>query len=367
MAYANRQKSRLSVGFILARRFTLIAFANFVDVLRLSADEGDRSRRILCDWSVLSATMDSVTPSCGVAVQPNERLGDPRRFDYIAVVGGLIEEFENFDPAYIAYLRKAASFGIPLIGVCTGAFILHRAGLMDGYRCCVSWFHHEDFLDQFDGIEPISDQIFVIDRDRLTCAGGASSAYLAAQLVAQHVGRAQATKSLHMLIFDDAEPGEKPQPGVSLALATDDPIVKRALHLIQSNIDDPPSVAVLAGRLGLSPRQLERRFVRCLQKSPKQALTILRLAHGEHLLRITDHSIAEIATATGFCDASHFSRVFKEQRKTTPGRWRLRNQRAGSVAALALEAAAEPSRPIEVRQHGHRWRQYGLARLRNAR
>jgi transcriptional regulator GlxA family with amidase domain len=364
MPDSDRQKARLSVGFILARRFTLIAFANFVDVLRLSADEGDRSRRILCDWSVLSATMDPVTPSCGVAVQPNERLGDPRRFDYIAVVGGLIEEFENFDPAYIAYLRKAAALGIPLIGVCTGAFILHRAGLMDGYRCCVSWFHHEDFLDQFDGIEPISDQIFVIDRDRLTCAGGASSAYLAAHLVAQHVGRAQATKSLHMLIFDAAEPGEKPQPGVSLALATDDPIVKRALHLAQSNIEDPPSIAVLAGRLGLSPRQLERRFIRHLQKSPKQALTILRLAHSEHLLRITNHSIAEIATATGFCDASHFSRVFKELRKTTPGRWRQRNQRGQSVGSPAHEQAGDG--PIEVRQRGHRWRQFGLARLRNA-
>ena len=68
---------RLSVGFILARRFTLCAFANFVDVLRLAADEGDRSRPIFCDWSVLSDSMDPVPSSCGVTVQPNERLGDP--------------------------------------------------------------------------------------------------------------------------------------------------------------------------------------------------------------------------------------------------------------------------------------------------
>lgn len=365
MLDTGRRRARLSVGFILSRRFTLIAFANFIDVLRLSADEGDRSRRILCDWSVLSATMDSIVPSCGVPVQPNERLGDPRRFDYIAVVGGLIEEFENFDPAYIAYLRKAASLGIPLIGVCTGAFILHRAGLMDGYRCCVSWFHHEDFLDQFEGIEPISDQIFVIDRDRLTCAGGASSAYLAAHLVARHVGRAQATKSLHMLIFDEAEPAEKPQPGVSLALLTHDPVVKRGLHLAQTNIDGPVTVAGLARRLGISARQLERKFVRHLGMAPKQALTMLRLAHGEHLLRITDHSIADIATATGFCDAAHFSRVFKLHRRMTPGRWRAKNQPSRRVDP-PTHAGPSEGELLLPHQQGHRWRQLGLARLRNA-
>src|SRR5688572_30713169 len=64
---------RLSVGFILAKRFTLCAFANFVDVLRLAADEGDRSRPILCGWTILSDTMDAVASSSGVTVQPNER------------------------------------------------------------------------------------------------------------------------------------------------------------------------------------------------------------------------------------------------------------------------------------------------------
>ena len=63
---------------------------------------------------------------------------------------------------------------MPLVGVCTGAFILHRAGLMQGYRCCVSWFHPGEFLAEFEGITPVSDQIFVVDRDRLICSGGAS-------------------------------------------------------------------------------------------------------------------------------------------------------------------------------------------------
>ena len=75
---------------------------------------------------------------------------------------------------------------------------------MQGYRACVSWFHHEDFLEQFDGLEPVSDQIFVVDRDRLTCSGGVSSAHLAAFIVERHLGRARAAKSLHIMIIDEA-------------------------------------------------------------------------------------------------------------------------------------------------------------------
>jgi transcriptional regulator GlxA family with amidase domain len=151
--------------------------------------------------------MDAVTSSCGVAVQPNARLPGPTAFDYVVVVGGLIDEIPNLSPGLVRFLKDAAAARVPLVGVCTGAFILHRAGLMDGYRCCVSWFHHADFLEQFDGLTPVSDQIFIIDRDRLTCSGGASSAHLAAYLVEKHVGIAPARKSLQIMIIDEGAAG----------------------------------------------------------------------------------------------------------------------------------------------------------------
>jgi transcriptional regulator GlxA family with amidase domain len=315
-------RPRLSVGFILARRFTLCAFANFVDVLRLSADEGDRSRPILCSWRVLSATMEPIVSSSGIAVHPEERLGDPTRFDYIVVVGGLIDEIPNLSPEYACYLQRAAAVGVPLVGVCTGAFILHRAGLMNGYRCCVSWFHHADFLEQFDGLRPVSDQIFVVDRDRLTCSGGASSAHLAAWLVDRHVGRAQARKSLHIMIIDDALRAEKPQPGVPLDLATDDPLVKRALLLMQQTIDTPLSVAETARRLGVSRRRLERHFQQAVGMAPTLSYKIMRLEHAEFLLRQSNQSVTEIAAATGFCDSSHFVRAFRQKCGITPAMFR---------------------------------------------
>lgn len=304
---------RLSVGFILSRRFTLCAFANFVDVLRLAADEGDRSRPILCDWAVLSDTMDPVPSSCGVPIQPGERLGEPTRFDYIVVVGGLLEEIPNISPAYTRFLQRAAEAEVPLVGVCTGAFVLHRAGLMHGYRACVSWFCRADFLEQFDGLEPVSDRIFVVDRDRLTCAGGASSAHLAAYLVERHVGRAQASKSLHIMIIDGALSPEKAQPGIPIELKTEDPLVKRALLLMQQRIDTPLSVAEIARRMGTGKRQLERHFRAALDTSPQAAFLDIRLAFARHLVEDTDKSISMIAVECGFCDASHLSRLFRQR------------------------------------------------------
>ncbi len=323
------QRARLRVGVILARRFTISAFANFVDVLRLSADEGDRSRPIHCSWHLLSATMSPVRSSCGIAVQPDERLGDPARFDYIAVVGGLMDEIEPLHPDYVAYLKAASRAGVPLVGLCTGAFILHHAGLMAGYRCCVSWFHRDDFLEQFDGLEPVSDQIFVVDRDRLTCSGGASAAHLAAFLVARHLGRSVAQKSLHILIIDAAMTAEDPQPGMPLELTTRAPLVRRALLHLQQHLDDPSSIAALARHLGVSRRTLERQFQAALGLSPSEAGLRIRLAQVRLLLaRPAGPSVSEIAAANGFCDVSHLIRVFRRSEGVTPQAYRARLSRA---------------------------------------
>jgi transcriptional regulator GlxA family with amidase domain len=315
--------SNLNVGFILTRRFTLSAFANFVDVLRLAADEGDRSRPILCGWSVLSPTMDPIASSCGINVQPDERLGDPSRFDYLVIVGGLVDEVENLHPDTVRFLDRAAAAGVPLVGVCTGSFVLHRAGLMRGYRACVSWFHHADFLERFDGLEPVSDQIFVVDRDRLTCSGGVSSAHLAAHIVERHLGRARAAKSLHIMIIDAAMAAEEPQPGTPLALATDDALVRRALQAMQQSIDAPLAIGRLATRLGVSRRRLERHFRDALGLTPLAADRLIRVEQAKHLLRTSTRSATRIAADTGFCDLPHLIRVFRAAEGTTPQAFRV--------------------------------------------
>ncbi len=319
---ARRSDAPLAIGIVLSHRFTLSALANFVDVLRLAADEGDRSRPIRCKWSILAAEIRPIQSSSGIAVQPQETFGDPTRFDYIAVVGGLIHETVRNDAQNETFLHRSAEAGVPLVGLCTGTFVLCRAGLMNGYRGCVSWFHHQDFLSQFDGLKPVSDQIFVVDRDRLTCAGGTSTAHLAAFLVERHVGRMQASKSLHIMMISEAAHGETPQPGLALDFRTSDPIVHKALLMMQQNLDTPLSIKQVADYLKVGKRRLERRFKGSLGCSPLTAFREMRFLYVCHLLENTDKSIASIAVESGFCDSSHLGRVFRQRYLTTPMEFR---------------------------------------------
>src|SRR5262245_59548269 len=94
---------RIRVGFVLTPRFTLTAFAGFVDALRLAADEGDRSRPIDCEWVVLGDRNSPVISSCGAYVQPWGKMENPEHFDYIVVVGGLLHGGQKVLPGTHAF------------------------------------------------------------------------------------------------------------------------------------------------------------------------------------------------------------------------------------------------------------------------
>src|SRR5688572_2376567 len=162
----------LTIGFLLLPNFTLTAFAAFLDAFRLAADEGDKSRQISYRWAVMSLGDCAVKSSSGVVVQPTERLCHPKQLDYLTVVGGLLRASDYRNSKLAEYLREVAGAGLPLIGLGTGSFALAHAGLLAGRRCCVSWYHLQDFRDAFPNQPVVSDQLFVVDRDRITCAGG---------------------------------------------------------------------------------------------------------------------------------------------------------------------------------------------------
>ena len=179
----------LRVGIILAEHFTLSAFAVFIDHLRLAADEGDRSRPLHVQWSIMSGRRDPVRASCGVTLQPTSGLLPPASLDYVVVVGGILHAGPQIDEATARYLREVGASRTPLIGICTGSFVLCRTGLMEGRRSCVNWYHYQDFREAFPGHEVVADRLFVADGPRITCAGGAGSAALATHLIEQHLGR----------------------------------------------------------------------------------------------------------------------------------------------------------------------------------
>jgi len=318
---------KLRVGFVLAHRFTLTAFAAFADALRLAADEGDRSRPVECQWSVLGHPSSPVVSSCGATVQPWDEMESPERFDYIVVVGGLLHGGQAVPAGTHAFLRAAAHANVPLVGVCTGSFVLARAGLLDGYVACVSWFHREDFEREFPSLKVVSDRMFMVDRDRISCAGGTSVVHLAAHLIERHIGRAHAAKSLRILIEDQPLGADAPQPESIVTRASGDTVVRQAMLMIEQRLSQPDLLSDISRELGISMRQLERRFVADVSITPRNYRLKLRLARARWMIEHTDASLTDIGFECGFGNGSHFSRAFTNHFKASPSSLR-RTQRA---------------------------------------
>lgn len=313
-----RSTPKLRVGFVVAHRFTLTAFAGFVDALRLAADEGDRSRPIECEWTLLGDTSTPIQSSSGASVQPWSAMETPERFDYIVVVGGLLHGGQKVPAGTYMFLRSAARAGVPLVGVCTGSFVLARAGLLDGYVSCVSWFHREDFEKEFPRLNVVSDRMFVVDRDRISCAGGTSVVHVAAHLIERHCGRALASKSLRILIEDQPLGVDAPQPESVITRQATDRLVRKAMLLIEQGISTQDSLSNISSALGVSVRQLERRFVTDVCITPREYRLKLRLARAKWMLENTDASVTDVGFECGFGSCSHFSRAFTNHFRSRP-------------------------------------------------
>lgn len=314
--------NRLKIGFVLARSFTLSAFALFVDTMRLASDELDRSGRILADWQVLGSTRHLITSSCGVQVAPTSDFVDPGQFDYIVVVGGLLNVERPVDQNTIEFLHSADAKKVPLIGLCTGSFILAEAGLMRAHQTCVSWLHYQAFREQFPDHYVRSDRIFNLDRNRGSCAGGSSAADMAASLVRRYISKDAERNALEVLQIEKARSALDIQPRRPLYDDFEDARIKATLIVMEQHLEGGMPIEKLAASVGLSRRQLERIFLEKAGMSPGRAYSRLRMERARTLLIQSKSPMIEVALDVGFESASHFSRAFKRLYGRTPSQIR---------------------------------------------
>lgn len=335
LARTEMAKKKLSIGFILCPNFTLLAFSGFVDTLRLAADEGDGSRQIGCSWSIMSPDGLPIRASCGVQVSPTLALVQPQRFDYIVVVGGVLDG-RDIHVGLKDYLREADRLSVPLIAVCTGCFVLAKLGLFEGRRCCVSWFHIVEFMHRHPEVQSTCEELFVIDRDRISCAGGASVMHLAAHLVDQHCGPSLASKALRIMIEGERRTPIAPQPQPLCGVKASDFRVRKAMLLMERTLSEAVSMEFIALHVGVSRRQLERLFKLQLNQTPSEFQRMLRLKTAHELLSNCDESVADIALQCGFTNSSHFSASFRAKFGQSPSFARVRTENPKTYSHMDL-------------------------------
>lgn len=300
---------RLRIGIVLLPSFSMTPVSGMIDVLRLAADQDDRSRSIDCSWTIVGNR--SMQSSAGIRIAPEMDFCDPNRFDYIVVAGGLLSA-QDCDNAHIEqFIYDAVASDVPLVGLCTGSFFLARTGLMSGRTTCINWFHRRDFASEFPDLRVTSEQIFLVDGDRITCAGGAAAIHLALALVEKHCGTARLEKVRRILQVDAPQPATRPQPEPMPGFGVADRRARRAMLYIEQNLSNPPSTDDIARHVNTSERNLCRIFLKAVGMSPVKFMLRLRLDRARQLLGESGKSISEIAFDTGFVDCSHFCRAFR--------------------------------------------------------
>ncbi|MFC6687495.1 GlxA family transcriptional regulator [Jhaorihella thermophila] len=304
--------------FVLLENFTLLSFASALECLRIANRMADRP---LYSWILIGEGGGEANCSAGTAFRLDDDLIETQRDDVILVCGG-IDIQKATTKKLLGWLRREARKGVTIGGLCTAAWALARAGLLDGRRATIHWENADSFAEEFDEVE-LTKSVFVIDGNRMTTAGGTSSIDLMLKIIADDHGEELANAVADQQIYSSIRTDQDTQRlSVPTRIGVRHPKLARVIQMMEQNIEEPISPSILARDVGMSTRQLERLFRRYLNRSPKRYYMELRLQKARNLLMQTDMSVINVALACGFASPSHFSKCYRAHYNTTPYRER---------------------------------------------
>ncbi len=228
----------------------------------------------------------------------------------------------NPDPELVEALRLAHERGVRIASLCTGAFVLAEAGLLDGRVATTHWMHADDLARRFPQVDVRPDVLYVDEGDVLTSAGKTAALDLCIHLVRRDLGAAAANGIARQLVVPAHRSGGQAQFIVPPAEPRSPAGLSPTLAWAQGRLDRPLTVRGLADHAGLSTRQLGRRMQAELQIGPLDWLHHQRIARAQELLERTDASVEQIAASCGMGSAATLRRHFHRTVGVTPTAYR---------------------------------------------
>jgi transcriptional regulator GlxA family with amidase domain len=337
------------VAIVALPPVSMSGVAPIVDTLNLANEIDARAHY---RWQVWSWDGRPVTLSGGAQWPADAAFGDTLACDWLIVISERFEPFAEYRP-FLASLARVGQRTPLVTGIHHGVWWLALAGLLSGYRVSVNWETYQQFTEQFER-SIVTQQIFEIDRDRATCAGGQASVDFMLAMIGRDHGQELAERIADTLGVGALRAGvERQRIPLVTAPGERHPRLNDALLLMEANIEEPLTTDEIAGLVGVSRRQLERLFRQYLGAMPSRYYLGLRLAKARTQLQRTSKSVVQISLACGFSSAAHFSNVYRERFNVTPREerrnWLDRQQDAGGLAGGAPAEARpiEPSEPIK--------------------
>ncbi|AUG78140.1 AraC family transcriptional regulator [Kitasatospora sp. MMS16-BH015] len=282
---------------------------------------GSRPAAVAGPWYRLSICGPGAVRVGRFLLEPDAGLDGLARADTVIVPGWADPEVAPPEEL-LAALRAAHAAGARVASLCTGAFVLAAAGLLDGRRATTHWAHTGELADRHPAVAVDPDVLYVDNGSVLTSAGKAAALDLCLHLVRLDRGAATANAVARRLVVPPVRPGGQAQYVTTPVPARPDHPLAALLPWALARLDQPLTVTDLARQAGLSPRHLSRGFRAATGTSPLQWLLTQRIRRAQELLEQSDQSIEAVAAATGFGTAATLRRHFHRTVGVPPDTYR---------------------------------------------
>jgi transcriptional regulator GlxA family with amidase domain len=271
----------------------------------------------------LVAAGQSVTTSAGLVLATQALSGQQEPVDTLIVAGGYGINAACDDAGLVAWLRERASAARRVASVCSGAFLLATAGLLDGKRAVTHWARCPEFAARFPAVRLDPDPIFIRDGAVWSSAGVTAGIDLALALVEADLGRATALQVARQLVVFLKRPGGQSQFSTMLALQANDERFDELHAWIVENLRGNLSLETLAAQAKMSLRSFARHYRAATGRTPARAVEDIRIETARHLLD-QKHPVARVAGRCGFGSEETLRRAFLRRLGTTPQAYRER-------------------------------------------
>ena len=316
----------IRVGFYLARRFSILPFINALDPLRMA---NRLSNRTLFEWSFISRDGAPVEAINGMTIVVDQSLEEAGFIPNVVCCVGFDPIIEVRGPVK-SWLRRLNSMGAHLGALGAGTLFLAESGLLDGHRATIHWQYIDSLAERFPKIK-VTRNVFEIDRNRFTCAGGTAAMDMMLNAIGLEFGHALAAAVSDEFVTGEVrEPSSHQRLSYRTRLGLTDLKILRVIDVMERHIEEPLGLPALAEQAEMSQRQMERLFKSQVQMSPIRFYTRLRLQQARRLLHQSSLSVLQAAVASGFRTAEHFSRSYKAEFGVSPSEDRRIVRRLGA-------------------------------------
>ena len=255
---------------------------------------------------MLSEHGGSVCSSAGVRIE-TERFESPA-FDTVIVTGAM--RVAPSTPGLLEFLNEVLTASRRTASICTGAYILAEAGILDGRRATTHWAHARELQRQFPKVKMDEDRIFIVDGSVWTSAGMTACVDLCLALVESDLGAEVSRAVAKKMVVYHRRTGGQSQFSAMLELEPKSDRIQTALSYAKNHLSQSLSVEQLADAANLSPRQFSRAFRLETGQSPAKAVETLRVEAARSMIEAGRHSMEVVATETGFSDTERMRRAF---------------------------------------------------------